>query len=63
MFLFSTNTNTSLSQLEHESMFIMNADNVTFSPFNMYSSDATEKTDVINLVVSQAPAGAERLAH
>ncbi|KAK9434748.1 uncharacterized protein VB005_09530 [Metarhizium brunneum] len=63
MFLFSTNTNTSLSQLERESMFIMNADNVTFSPFNMYSSDATEKTDVINLVVSQAPAGAERLAH
>lgn len=41
-------------------MFIMDADNVTFSPFNMYSSDATEKTDIINLVVSQAPAGAVR---
>ncbi|KFG80502.1 hypothetical protein MANI_022526 [Metarhizium anisopliae] len=38
----------------------MDADNVTFSPFNMYSSDATEKTDIINLVVSQAPAGAVR---
>lgn len=41
-------------------MFIMDAGNVTFSPFNMYSSDATEKTDVINLAVSQAPPGAVR---
>lgn len=46
--------------LEHNSMFIMDAGNVTFSPFNMYSSDATEKTDVINLAVSQAPPGAVR---
>ncbi|CAG8220123.1 unnamed protein product [Penicillium nalgiovense] len=46
----------------------MDASNVTFDPPNMYSNNPQEKTRIINLVISQAPAGAasailERLAH
>ncbi|CAG7975458.1 unnamed protein product [Penicillium salamii] len=46
------------SQGQRNSWFIMNASNVTFDPSNMYSNNPSEKTSVINLVISQAPAGA-----
>ncbi|KAJ6018555.1 hypothetical protein N7499_003240 [Penicillium canescens] len=36
----------------------MNTSNVTFDPINMYSNNPKEKTSIINLVISQAPAGA-----
>ncbi|KAL5046481.1 hypothetical protein BDW71DRAFT_207275 [Aspergillus fruticulosus] len=36
----------------------MDASNVTFDPSNMYSNNTSEKTRIINLVISQAPTGA-----
>ncbi|KAJ5542801.1 hypothetical protein N7535_005224 [Penicillium sp. DV-2018c] len=36
----------------------MNASNVTFNPPVMYSRNPQNKTSIINLVISQAPAGA-----
>ncbi|KAI3283604.1 hypothetical protein DTO002I6_9488 [Penicillium roqueforti] len=35
----------------------MDTSNVTFDPPNIYSNNPQEKTRIINLVISQAPAG------